>query len=359
MCPSHTSPYCTASSIRQLFLPCFQGAHGFPSGLCVQHLGHMTMFMVLLHAIEAAARPQLPGDMISPPVRPAAAAAEVFLGAVKHMHSSLQSRLAYIAAYADSGRAAGEQMATEYFATLAQSRELLSRSQELASVNFSPQIAAAFQQQVSALGDGLMLNFGVSDRAVHLAHLLPTAIATVNPAIGRLLSAMLFRSLPGPERERLDLHLPTVRVMDESSANECTVSFLCEGGTMTADIPFQMLKPMGRIAATVRLFFKWRAMNQLAMDGRWTSATTPGSDEDALSGAPLHIKISALSEVLDFARLEGMQSVVCDCSEQRRKFKQYWFEQVAAGTASARRSIFHCAQVLGHEEIVHGLSALQ
>lgn len=318
------------------------------------------MFTVLLHAIENTAHVQLPASVVAPPQTPAAAAAEVFFGAVKHIHSSLQSRLSYVATCAEAGSAPTEQMATEYFATLAQSRELLSRSQELACVNFSGDIASMFQHQVSALLDGLMLNFGVSDRAVALAHHLPTAIATANPAIGRLLSAMFFRSLPGPKRERLGLLMPTVNAMDENVANECKVSFMCEGGTPTAEIPFHTLKPMGRIAAIVRLFLKWRAMNKPAVDCRYGAAHSRAcADEDAILGAPLNIKISALSEVLDFARLEGMRSVVGDCSAQRQMFKKIWFNQVVSGTASARKSIFHCAQVLGYEEVVLGLRALE
>ncbi|NJR41774.1 MAG: hypothetical protein HC767_03045 [Akkermansiaceae bacterium] len=252
-----------------------------------------------------------------------------------------------------------EQMATEYFATLSQSRELLSRAQELAAVNFSPDVTAVFQRQVSRLSDGLLLNFGVSDRAVALAGSLPTAIAAANPAIGRLLSAMFFRVLPEPERARLGLAMPTVRALDESSVAGRKLSFLCQGGVMTSEIPFTLLKPsLGRIASHVRLFWKWRTMHRAPLDCRFKASNMPPVvEEEALLGAPLNVSLRAFNEVVDYARIAGMTSVIGDCSVQQHQFKQNWLEQVANSTPAMRHSVLHCATVLGCEEIVQGLCA--
>lgn len=311
------------------------------------------MFTAILHAIEAGAQRQMPGDTAC--TAPSQAAAEVFFSAVKHLHSSLHSRLTYIAACADSACAMAPtvQMATEYFATLSQSRELLSRAQELAAVNFPPHVTSIFQRQVSRLSDGLLLNFGVSDRAVALASTLPTAVAASHPAIGRLLSAMFFRVLPDPERERLGLAMPTVRALDEGSVADCKMSFLCQGGALTAEVPYSLLKTsLGRIASHVRLFWKWRAMHRAPVDCRtMASSVAPVVEEEALLGAPLNVSLRAFGEVLDFARIAGMTSVIGDCSVQQRQFKQNWLQQVANSAPATRHSILHCAQVVGCEEI--------
>jgi hypothetical protein len=326
--------------------------------LSVQHLGHITMFTVLLHAVEAGAHRQMPDRFSS--TAPGEAAADVFFTAVKHLQSSLQSRLAYIAACAESSSAMAptEHMATEYFATLAQSRELLSRAQELAVVNFAAGVADVFQQQVSRLSDGLLLNFGVSDRAVSLAATLPTAIAVANPAIGRLLSAMFFRILPVPERERLGLTMPTVRTLDESSISTCKISFMCEGGAMTAEVPYCILKSSccRIVFQSVRLFWKWRMMHRSPIDSRIVANDmVPVVEEESLLGAPLNVSLRAFCEVLDFAKIEGMTNVIGDCSIQKRQFKQNWLQEVANSAPATRQSIFHCAQVLGADEIVQGL----
>lgn len=316
------------------------------------------MFTVVLHSIEAGAQRQMPGHITCS--GPSKAAAEVFFSAVKHLHSSLQSRLAYIAACADSacaGMTPTEQMATEYFATLSQSRELLSRAQELAALNFSPEVTSVFSHQVSRLSDGLLLNFGVSDRAVILASTLPTAIAVNNPAIGRLLSAMMFRIMPEPERERLGLTMPTVGALDEGSVAECKMSFLCQGGLLTAEVPYSLMKSsLGRLSYHVRLFWKWRAMRRATVHCRiMASDMAPVVEEEALLGAPLNVSLRAFNEVLDFARIAGMTSVIGDCSVQQRQFKQNWLAQVANSAPATRQSVLHCARVVGCEEIVQGL----
>ena len=310
------------------------------------------MFTVILHGIEAGSQRQMHGDAVSS--APGHAAAEVFFSAVKHLHSALHSRLAYIAACADSActMAPTEQMATEYFATLAQSRELLSRAQELAAVNFTTQVTSVFQRQVSSLSDGLLLNFGVSDRAVALASTLPTAVAASNPAVGRLLSAMFFRVLPAPERERLGLTMPTVRALDEGSVAECRISFLCQEGTMTAEVPYSMLKSsLARIASQVRLFWKWRAMHRAPVDHRaMTKHVDPYAEQEALLGAPLNINARAFVEVLDFARIGGMRSVIGDCSVQQKEMKLRLAQSIVSGPPGHRGNVVHCAEVLGCDE---------
>lgn len=327
-------------------------------GVSVQHLGHLTMFAVVLHAIEAGAHRQQASCSHTPsPTAPGQAAAEVFFSAVQHLHASLQSRLAYIAACADSSCVVSptEHRATEYFFTLSQSRELLSRAQELAAVSFSQDVAAVFHRQVARLSDGLLLNFGVSDRAVTLAATLPTAIAATNPAIGRLLSAMFFRVLPETERERLGLAMPTVRALDEGALATCKVSFVCQGGAKTSDIPYSLLKAsLGTVAAHVRLFWKWRTLH-CAPTGRAVPDFGSIVEEEALQGAPLNVSLRAFSEVLDFARIGCMTSVIGDCSVQQRQFKQSWLEQVLGSGPAARASVFQCAQAVGCSEIVQGM----
>lgn len=223
-----------------------------------------------------------------------------------------------------------------------QARELLSRTQELATANFHDEIAKHIGSRLSSMQDELTLNFTASDRTVQLASALPVSAVSGNPLLARVLSGSVYRVLPQQERERLGLPRPTAFAalrLDESEGAQ--VSYRCAGGA-SATVPLRLLTHFPRLQRHVALLCRWRAMHS-------TGAAVGGFLPAALlAGAPLHVRAHALHEMLDFARAASMSVKMGDPQVVRAQFKGIWMTQVAQG--SLRDAVRDCADVLGCEE---------
>lgn len=225
---------------------------------------------------------------------------------------------------------------------LLQARELLSRTQELAALNFDEPIAKQISSRLSSMQDELTLNFAASDRAVHLASALPISAVCGNPLLARVLSGSVYRVLPQQERERLGLPRPTAftaQRIDESDGAQ--VTYRCMSGT-TAAVPLRLLNYFPRLHRQVGLLCRWRAMCGGGLDGG--AFLSP----ELLRGAPLHVHVHALHEMLDFARAASMNVKMGDPQQVRAQFKNIWLAAVSQG--ALRDAVRQCADALGCEE---------
>ena len=228
-----------------------------------------------------------------------------------------------------------------------QARELLSRTQELAALNFDDAIAKHISSRLSSMQDEITLNFAASDRAVQLASALPVSAVSGNPLLARVLSGSVYRVLPQQERERLGLPRPTAygaQRIDESEGAQ--VMYRCVTGA-TAAVPLRLLKSFPRLHRQVSLLCRWRAMDSDCRDG--VTFLPP----ELLRGAPLHVHMHALHEMLDFARASSMSVKMGDPQQVRAQFKNIWLTQVAQG--ALRDSVRACADAFGCEEAAAAL----
>eukprot|EP00892_Ulva_mutabilis_P009311 jgi/Ulvmu1/6752/UM030_0087.1 len=297
-----------------------------------QHLGHFTFFSALLLAIERSAQ-GMPAVAVT---TAGAAAAECVFDAVVHMRGELLQRLESLT------HSPPQTIAVEHFTLLAQARELLSRTQELAALNFDESIAKQMSAGLSSMQDELSLNFAASDRTVHLASALPVSAVAGNPLLARVLSGSVYRVLPQQERERLGLPRPTAftaQRLDESDGSQAT--YRCVNG-VSAAVPLRLIRAFPRLQRQIGLLCRWRA---LCCGGVGAGGFLP---PELLRGAPLHVHAHALHEMLDFARAASMNVKMGNPEQVRAQFKSIWLTQVSQGTL--RDAVRQCADVLGCEE---------
>jgi hypothetical protein len=297
----------------------------------VQHLGELTFFVTLLHAIAAR--------------HGAVAAAETLYSATAAIRSALVARLGALA-HAPPARGA-----VEYFTLLAQTRELLSRSKELVQTLVGADVRRVFLARISAQQDEVMLNHTQSDRGVRFLRTLSLSAVIASPLLHNFLQGPCANTLPAEERTRLALPRPVTHASAWRAQQPLSVRVRCGA---VVPIPLDLLRPLTRLVELADLFARWQAQASRA-------APPPPAPPVASAGqhqlpprthhaVPLPVDAYVLRTILDCAFGVVMEPKVGGPAA-KVQYLQGWAAELH-GNQPLKAAVYEFAELLGFSECV-------